>query len=222
MLQAAIFDMDGLMIDSEPFWRRAEMEVFGDAGVSLSYEECGQTIGLRIDEVVTYWYARRPWTGVAHEEIEKRIVFRVRELVEEQGTAKAGLYEVLSFFRERSIPLALASSSSRFLIDAVLRRLQLESYFQVTHSAEGEKRGKPAPDVYCSTCALLGFSPAETLAFEDSPNGIRSAKSAGLLCVGVPEETLPADVEASCDLVLRSLEQFAEAEWAALVEKSKK
>lgn len=187
MLEAIIFDMDGLLIDSEPFWQQAEMEVFPAVGLNLTSELCEQTMGLRIDEVVNYWYQRHPWEGVSQEEIANRIVQRVVELIETKGVAKKGVYELFDFLADKNIPLALASSSDYPLIEAVINRLNLHYQFQVIHSAIVEKYGKPHPAVYLTTAEKLGVAPTNCLTLEDSVNGILAAKAARMICFAIPD-----------------------------------
>ena len=215
-IEAVIFDMDGLLIDSEPFWQRAEQEVFSQVGLHLTSAECLQTKGLRIDEVVEYWFQRRPWTPKPNETLADDIVARVKELVVDSGIPKPGAIQALEFVASKNLPRGLASGSMFALIEAVLKRLGLENYFDVVHSAEMESRGKPAPDVYLTACRKLGVSPAHTLTFEDSPNGIRAAKAAGMICVAVPEEEISGELRGLSDLVLDSLEEFGENEWRQL------
>jgi mannitol-1-/sugar-/sorbitol-6-/2-deoxyglucose-6-phosphatase len=209
--RAAVFDMDGLLIDSEPFWWEAEQSVFAEVGVRLTDADCVQTMGLRVDEVVAYWAARRPWQGVPPERVAGRIVQRVIEFVRSRGEEMAGASRALSLCEGLGLRLALASSSAPEIIQAVLDRLRFAGRFEVVRSAAHEARGKPHPDVYLSACAGLGVPPADCVAFEDSPNGVRAARAAGMHCIAVPAHDLPgADVIASlADVVLPSLEALA-------------
>lgn len=221
MISAVVFDMDGLLIDSEPFWRQSEQEIFASVGLHLTWEDCGSTMGQRIDEVVRHWSALRPWkaTPITEDEVQhlaKTIVERVISLVVSEGQAMTGCYEILEFFQRRGIRLGLASSSLFILIDAVLERLGLRKYFTVVHSAELEPRGKPAPDVYLSACRKLGVDPKNALAFEDSPGGIISAKAAGMKCIAVPEMELPVEVAQIADHILPNLAAFDEGLWQQL------
>lgn len=221
MIQAIIFDMDGLLIDSEPFWRRAQMQVFATVGLNLTYEECGDTIGKRIDEVVSIRHKQFPWTAHGGETkslvvVEQEIVQTVIHLVSEQGVAKPGALELLEFFTTQSLPLGLASSSYVPLIDAVVRRLDIRRHFTVIHSAQNEKNGKPAPDVYLTTARTLGVRPEHCLAFEDSPSGVKSAKAAGMYCVAVPELEHEAEVRALADFTIISLLEFGPKEWGRI------
>ena len=142
--------MDGVLIDSEPFWRESEIEVFGRNGLHLSEADCILTTGMRIGEVTRYWYERRPWNGPAPEILAGEILRGVIRRVNERGTAMPGLPDAIRLFRSHGLRLALASSSALSLIDAVIDRLELRPHFEVICSAENEPRGKPHPDVYLS------------------------------------------------------------------------
>src|SRR5262245_25471529 len=119
--------MDGLLIDSEPLWVRAEMEVFGSLGVPLSEEDCATTKGLRIDEVIVHWKTKRGFQR-GHDDpkqIQKRLVARVMDLVSTEGRALPGIETAIASARRKDRRIALASSSPMVLIDAALRRLDL-------------------------------------------------------------------------------------------------
>ncbi len=194
MLQAIIFDMDGLLIDSEPFWQQAEIEIFADVGLNLTSELCQQTMGLRIDEVVNYWYQRHPWGNISQTEIADRIVQRVVELIETKGTTRKGVYPLFEFLEKINLPLALASSSAYVLIEAVIKRLDLSDQFRVIHSATAEDYGKPHPAVYLTTAEKLGVSATNCLGLEDSLNGVLAAKAARMICYAIPESYPKSDL----------------------------
>jgi sugar-phosphatase len=213
--EAAIFDLDGLLIDSEPLWRMAEMEVFATVGVMLTEEECHLTTGLRTDQVVAYWEQRRPWDTNHHPvaEVTERINRRVIELIGERGEAKDGVGHALEFMRSRGLRLALASSSAMSVIEAAIGRLGIAPQFEVVHSADSEPRSKPAPDVYLGAARRLGVDPRRCIALEDSLPGVEAAKAAGMACIRFPEHRGPAS---GADLELRSLEELDEHVWLAL------
>ena len=207
-----VFDLDGLLVDSEPFWRRAEMEVFATVGIHLTEAETRQTMGLRIDDAVRHWYERRPWTGRDPVEVERAVTARVAELIESEGAPMPGALDVVDLCRDRSIPMAVCSGSYAQVIEAALDRLKLSSSMATWHSAEWEPLGKPHPGVYLSTAAKLGVDPTACLAFEDSFNGAISAKAARMRVVAVPEPAALASPRwGFCDLVLASLDAFDEA-----------
>ncbi len=185
--RAIVFDMDGVMIDSEPLWRRAEIACFGEVGVSLSDADCLETMGLRIDEVADYWFERSPWQGATTHEVAGRIIERMRVMILAEGVPMSGVHESIAAAIANGWRLALASSSPKILIDAVLQRFALSETFEVVRSAEDEEYGKPHPDVYRSAVRDLKLDPANCIAIEDSANGVASAVAAGLRCVAIPE-----------------------------------
>ena len=208
-MKAAIFDMDGLLIDSEPLWRLAEREVFATVGLELTDEDCRRTTGLRSDEVVDYWYERHPWSGEPCSEVHRRLDARVTELIAERGRTMPGARRAIRLLRGAGLRLALASSSSRELIGVVLDTLGLDEVFEVVASGAEEARGKPDPAVYLTTVNRLRVSAGECLAFEDSVAGVRAARGAGIFTIAVPA---PHDIDDpgfdAADLKLRSLEEF--------------
>jgi len=163
-LRAVIYDLDGLLIDSERCWEQAEMEVLRSVGVPLTSEQCHETTGLRLDEAVAYWASRHPWTGVSLEEVVRRILERVLALLAERAPVKPGVRESLGVFHRAGLRVALASSSPLVLIEGALDRVGLRSAFEQVVSAEGERFGKPHPGVYLTTAARLGVAPESCLA----------------------------------------------------------
>lgn len=217
-LRAAVFDVDGVLIDSEPFWRESEMEVFGRNGLLLTEEECMLTTGMRIQEVTRYWFDRRPWNGPAPEMLAEEILQGVIRRIRERGAAMPGLHGAIRFFRSHGLRLALASSSAMPLIDAVINRLELRPDFDAICSAEDELRGKPSPDVYLSAAARLGVTPEKCLAIEDSIAGVAAAKAAGMKCIAVPLPELRTDPRYSpADLILDSLTQINDGVVTSLI-----
>ncbi|HEX7184989.1 MAG TPA: hexitol phosphatase HxpB [Thermoanaerobaculia bacterium] len=211
-MRAIFFDMDGLLIDSEPLWHEAEIYGFGLAGLCLSPEQCLETTGLRVDEVVQFRYAQQPWASPDRKTITAAIVERLVGLVHAKGVLKPGVVQALDCARASGGRIALASSSPYVIIDAVLDTFGLRSAFEVIHSAEEEARGKPEPDVYLTAARKLGIDPAACVALEDSPNGVLAAKAAGMKCIAIPEPVLRNDPRlARADAILGSLLEFDSA-----------
>lgn len=209
MIKAVIFDMDGLLIDSEPMWQEAEMETFSRVAVPLTKKRAKETMGLRADEIVEHWYSRYPWKKRTKKEIENRIIERVIELIKEKGVAHRGAKEIVELFVEENIPIAIASSSPTKIIDAVLEKITIRQHIKVIHSAENELYGKPYPAVYITTAKKLNIDPQDCLVFEDSPNGVLAAKAARMKCIAVPGPTVKDNKTFFiADMIINSLEDF--------------
>ena len=217
MIKAVIFDMDGLLIDSEPLWQKAEMSIFQQVDITLSPELCLHTKGLRIDEVVDYWYQRSPWTNMTKQQIEVLIVEQVIQLITNQGKSLPGMAQAISFVEQQEVKIALASSSASLIIEATLKRLGLIEVFEVVYSAESEILGKPHPGVYLTTADKLNISPQECLALEDSLNGVLAAKAAQMKCIAIPEVAQFNNPKfAIADITLKSLFELDQDVWSTL------
>jgi mannitol-1-/sugar-/sorbitol-6-/2-deoxyglucose-6-phosphatase len=186
---AVIFDMDGVLIDSEPLWKIAMEEVFRSIGSELTRQDFQKTVGLRLDEVITFWHQHEGWKNVTPKEVEQQIVLKMVELIRANATPLEGVLETLAFLKERNMKIGLATSSYEILIHTVLRELNITSFFEVTHSAEHEAYGKPHPAVYLTVAERLAVSSARCLVIEDSLNGIISGKAAKMKVVCIPEKT---------------------------------
>jgi len=209
IFKAAIFDLDGLMIDSEPLWDSAKKEVFSTVGISLSPEMCAETMGLRQADMVRYWYEKRPWPGASLAAVEAQIVDLMSKSIARNLRPLPGVLTLLGELAAKGLRLAVASSSPFRVIEAAVSALGVRSLFDALCSAEDEVNGKPSPDVYLTAARALGVSPAQTLAFEDSPTGIRAALAAGLYVIAVPSlENSAAPAVREAHLVLSSLDQF--------------
>ncbi len=213
MINAVIFDMDGLLLDSEPFWKEAEIKLFNSLGVPLTSEMCDTTVGMRIEEVTKHWHSIYPWDTSKHnalfEKVTEDVIQNVIMLVNEKGTPFEGVDYIIKFFKQRNIKSAIASSSDTKIINAVLDKFGIRKEFDVIHSAQYEEFGKPNPAVYLSTAKLMGVLPLECLAFEDSYNGLLAAKDAGMKTVVIPENRNFDDSRFNiADIKLVSLMEF--------------
>lgn len=221
MIEAIIFDMDGLLIDSEPLWRIAETRAMNAIGVPMVEEDGFLTMGLRTDEVVEFWYARYPWQETSKREVEGAITGNVIALIQERGEALPGAIEAVAAARAAGFRVGLASSSAMEIIEAVLIRIGLRSEFDVLQSAEHEPYGKPHPAVYIECARQLGVAPDRCLALEDSPAGVLAAKAARMTCIAIPPHELQDDPRyCIADLQLPSIAQFSVDTIAALTRSS--
>jgi len=211
MNRAAIFDMDGLIIDSEPYWRQAEIECFGEIGLQLTEDDCRRTMGYRLNEVIDFWFVRHPWENCSKENLEHNIVNRVIELTQEYGSALPGVYQAIQLFNRMGFRLGVASSSPDRLITAVLNALELNSHFEVVHSAQHEKWGKPHPQVFMTAATKLDVLPQNSVVLEDSFHGVIAGKAAKMKVIAVPDEHDRMDLGyGAADLVIDSLEELNE------------
>ena len=209
-MKAAIFDMDGLLIDSEPLWQEAEINVFRSVGVPLTRELCRETVGVRLDEVVRHWYEKFPWHTESVEVVEARILEEIGRLIVSRGKPMPGVRETIDLLSAAKYELAVASSSPLRLVRTALETFGLIENFSVLHSAEAEGKGKPHPAVYLSAMSRLGVDPSNCIAFEDSAIGVRAAKSAGAWVIAVPESAdISSPAFADADVVLSSLTNFS-------------
>jgi mannitol-1-/sugar-/sorbitol-6-/2-deoxyglucose-6-phosphatase len=217
MIKAVIFDLDGLLIDSEPLWQEAEILVFKQVNLVLTRELCLQTQGLKIDEVVDHWYQQYPWTNLTKLEVEELIVSKVIELIQLKGKLLPGVERAISFVQSQDVKIALASSSASIIIQAALQKFGLTEVFVEIYSAESEVLGKPHPGVYLTTAQKLNVPPQSCLALEDSLNGVLAAKSAQMKCIAIPEAIQQKNPKfAIADQLLKSLEELNQPVWNSL------
>ncbi len=209
MIAAVIFDMDGVLVDSEPFWQQAEVNVFRQVGLHLSHADTDRTIGLRIDDVVAYWFEKQPWSAKSPKEVQEEIVSEVVRLVRTEGVPMPGVAASLEACRSMNLSLGLATSSPFSLIDAVLEVVDAEKLFDVVCSAVNEEFGKPHPAVYLTAARRLEVPPQRCLVVEDSIFGSEAGKAAGMTVVAVPAPHQYDDPSFEiADYQIRSLNEF--------------
>jgi len=203
-IQAVIFDMDGLMIDSEPLHKEAWQITLRRFGYELDEALFAQLVGLRTreDAVLLREHFHLP--------VKAEVLARQRNdlfLASLPGRVKPmpGLRELIAQVRGCGLFSAVATSGERRYVDAVVRELNLDGVFDAMAVAEDVARGKPAPDVYLLAARRLGLPPAQCLALEDAPNGVLAAKAAGMQCVAVPNETTRSLDLSAADASLPSL-----------------
>lgn len=184
-IEAVIFDMDGVIIDSEALWKQAEKEVFTAVGVKLSDELCRITECMTTAEVTKFWFDRFPWQHKSLADVEREVVERVAFLISEKGEGIEGVERLIQELKNRRYKIGLATNSPAVLIQVVLSKLSLERYIDAVASAEHELQGKPNPNVYLTVAKKLKLDPGVCIAVEDSYTGLLAAKNAGMKAIVV-------------------------------------
>jgi HAD superfamily hydrolase (TIGR01509 family) len=208
MPEAVLFDLDGVIVDSESAWAEAKHDLVDEAGGSWKPEATRAMLGMSSPEWSRYL---RDELGVplSVEEINAAVVATLERRYRESLPLIPGAVDAVRRIAE-GWQLGLASSSNREIIDLVLEHAGLTDAFAVTVSSEEVARGKPAPDVYLEAARRLGANPARCVAIEDSSNGLRSAAAAGTAVVAIPNREFPPDPDALAlaDVVLGSIEEL--------------
>jgi HAD superfamily hydrolase (TIGR01509 family) len=211
VIEAVVFDMDGVLIDSEHLWDDVREQIARERGGTYGPEQQRAMMGMSSPEWSAYMHEV---VGLAEspEEINALVVAGMLERYAGSPPLLPGAVAAVERLAAEW-PLAIASSSNRELIDAVLEHTPLGGLFRETVSSEEVARGKPSPDVYLEAARRLDVPAARCAAIEDSHNGIRAAKAAGMRTLAIPNPTYPPDDEAlaAADAVLSSLAELTVA-----------
>lgn len=206
---AAIFDMDGLLVDSEVLWDEMNTEFFARRGVKYTLEIKKPTLGRREVDIIEYFRNHYPFftepTEVLHAERHEAIC----KLFKERARLMPGAAELLERFKKDNVPMALASSSILSLVQIAVDKLGLGRYLKAVVTGDMVKIGKPDPEIFLLAAEKLGISPVDCVVFEDAPSGVAAAHAAGMKAVAVPHATSPAENLQAADLILNNLEEFA-------------
>jgi HAD superfamily hydrolase (TIGR01509 family) len=184
--QAVIFDMDGLLVDSEPVWAVAEGAMMAARGKQSDPEIQKSLVGLRMNDFLSSM-CRAYGMSDSVETLRGEIVGRMVNLIPVEVKPRPGAPELLEWLYARGIPCAIASSSPMPIIDATVTAQGWDRYFRTHVSGDDVVHGKPAPDIYLEAARRLGADPVVCLTLEDSPTGARAAVAAGMICYAVPD-----------------------------------
>lgn len=204
-LKAVIFDCDGTLFDSETVSFQSWREIFDEYGVSLPLKKWTKTLGTSEDKFDPFEYLQsKVKQTINKEKILTRRTKRKIDLVNSQGLRR-GIKSFIEDAKNKKLYIAIASSSSRNWVFSHIERLKLENIFDCVICSEDVEYVKPKPDIYLEALKMLSIKPEEAIAIEDSPNGISSAKAAGIFCIAVPNELTSQLNLSQADLKLKSL-----------------
>jgi HAD superfamily hydrolase (TIGR01509 family) len=216
MIEAVVFDLDGVLIDSEPVWEEVRRGLVAEHSGHWAPDAQRRLMGMSTQEWARY-LSEDLGVGLPPDQVAALVIGEMAARYRAHLPLMPGAVDAVRRFAARW-PLGLASSAPAVLIETVLDAADLSSYFQVTMSTEQVPHGKPAPDIYLAVTARLGVSPSACAAVEDSSNGLRSAAAAGLHVIAVPHPRYPPDPDAlaATSLVLPTLAELSPDTVAAL------
>lgn len=194
--EAVIFDMDGVVINSEHFWLQAENEIFSSLGVKLSHSDCLLTKAMTTKEVTNFWFTKYPWNSFSLEEVEQMVIKRVVDLIRTEDCFIENVRPFIEHLKKLGLKIGLATNAPESFISISLERAGIIDLFDAISSSEHEKEGKPNPAVYLTTAKKLEVSPEKCIVIEDSYHGMQAGKNAGMTVVAFTngDENLTFDI----------------------------
>lgn len=209
MITTVLYDMDGLLLDTEPLWGESMLRIAGKHSIPITREQFKETTGLRIYEVTRHWEIHYPWEGKSAQEVADEIITDIIDASKKKATVLRGVEDSLKLLKANGYKIGLASSSTKRMIDELVAHFGLTKYFDEITSADAVELGKPHPAVFMHCAQLLGSAPHECLVLEDSVNGMIAGKAARMKVIVVPDELHFDDPRfALADMKLKNLEQL--------------
>jgi len=209
MINTVLYDMDGLLLDTEPLWGESMLRVAQKHNIPITWEKFKETTGLRIYEVTDYWFIKYPWEGSTSMEVANEILDDIIEASKIAGKVLPGVIQSLELLKKHDFKIGLASSSPARMIDALVEHFGIKDYFDEITSADTVALGKPHPAVFMHCAAALGSTPMQCVVLEDSVNGCISGKAARMKVIAIPDELHFDDPRFTiADAKLRSLVDF--------------
>jgi len=209
MINTVLFDMDGLLLDTEPLWGESMLRIAQKHKIPITAKRFKETTGLRIYEVTDHWAIHYPWEGRSSKEVAEEILDDIIASSKQHGTVLKGVEAALILLKKHSYKIGLASSSPKHMIDALVDHFDIRKYFDEITSADAVELGKPHPAVFLHCAAALGSKPNQCVVLEDSVNGMIAGKAARMKVIVVPDDLHYDDPRfALADAKLKSLEDF--------------
>lgn len=209
MIDTVLFDMDGLLLDTEPLWGESMLRVANTHGIPITADKFKETTGLRIYEVTDYWSRKYHWEGSTPVQVADEILDDIIAVSKQKGNVMPGVITAIDLLKTNNIKISVASSSPMRMIDELLIHFNIKSLFDDVTSADVVEFGKPNPGVFLHSAMNMGAHPLQCVVLEDSVNGMIAAKSARMKVVIVPDKAHYDKPEfALADAKLRSLEEF--------------
>ncbi len=209
MINTVIFDMDGLLLDTEPLWGKSMLQVAEKHKIPITAQRFKETTGLRIYEVTDHWAIHYPWEGRSSKEVAEEILDEIIASSKSHATVMRGVEQTLQLLKKHKFKIGLASSSPARMIHELVDHFGITHYFDVITSADVVDLGKPHPAVFLHCAAELGSRPNQCVVLEDSVNGMIAGKAARMKVIAIPEEIHFDDPRFSiANARLRSMEDF--------------
>jgi sugar-phosphatase len=209
MINTVLYDMDGLLLDTEPLWGESMLRIAEKHKIPITRKRFKDTTGLRIYEVTDHWAIHFPWEGKSPKEVADEILEDIIATSKDKGSVIRGVVSSLEMLKKHKYKIGLASSSPKHMIDALIEHFDIRKYFDQVTSADAVELGKPHPAVFIHCAESLGVKPNQCLVLEDSVNGMIAGKAARMKVIVVPDELHFDDPRFSlADKKLRSLEDL--------------
>lgn len=207
-MKAVIFDMDGVIIDSEPIHLEVDMKTLKELGCDISEEELGKYVGTTNEYMFEDLKRAYNISESIEEIIDKKVKMTKDKIINSDLEPIIGIKELLIDLKNKNILTAIASSSPRDFIDLVISKFKLQNYFTYIISGEEVQNGKPAPDIYIEAAKKLGVLSKECIVIEDSKNGVLASKSAGMKCIGFQNVNSGNQDLSKADVVVKSIPEI--------------
>jgi beta-phosphoglucomutase family hydrolase len=213
MLEAVIFDMDGVIIDSEPLHFRSDQLLMKQFGIDMGVADLEVYVGMTDPDMLSKIITKYSLQVSLPELLSMQLNHKISLLRDADNHAIDGIVELVQAISDSHIKIGLASSSSRAFIEGVLDKLDVASHFQCIVSGLEVERGKPAPDIFLKAAHLLGISPEYCLVIEDSGHGVKAAKAAGMKCIGFENPNSGNQNLTKADMIVRSIKDIQLKDW---------